>query len=218
MGFVAGDSNLYRYVGNDATNLTDPSGLEPPPWWIKGGVEVSTWVPVVRPGEGSAQRPPSYNSPFVQFIRKRVAALQLLLRSTLDTLLTPAATAGRFLIKTGDEAIAKLHQQFKAFLNYALVENIKAWLNLEVGINDVKILKVAKQPDPFPIPGAPRMEGDIYLFTLWIKSSKLIVTIATYLDADLKVPQGGILAARRVGDVINTKSIGPMLTIEIRRK
>ena len=28
-GFAAGDSNLYRYVENDPTNLTDPSGLAP---------------------------------------------------------------------------------------------------------------------------------------------------------------------------------------------
>ena len=27
MGFPAGDANLYRYVGNNPTNLTDPSGL-----------------------------------------------------------------------------------------------------------------------------------------------------------------------------------------------
>jgi RHS repeat-associated protein len=30
IGFEAGDRNLYRYVGNDATNATDPSGLEQP--------------------------------------------------------------------------------------------------------------------------------------------------------------------------------------------
>ena len=29
-GYVAGDTNLYRYVGNSPTNLTDPSGLAPP--------------------------------------------------------------------------------------------------------------------------------------------------------------------------------------------
>ena len=27
-GFEAGDANLYRYVGNDPTNATDPSGLK----------------------------------------------------------------------------------------------------------------------------------------------------------------------------------------------
>ncbi len=27
IGFAAGDANLYRYVGNGATNATDPSGL-----------------------------------------------------------------------------------------------------------------------------------------------------------------------------------------------
>jgi hypothetical protein len=30
IGFEAGDSNLRRYVGNSPTNLTDPSGLQPP--------------------------------------------------------------------------------------------------------------------------------------------------------------------------------------------
>jgi hypothetical protein len=29
--FAAGDSNLYRYTGNDPTNLTDPTGLAAPP-------------------------------------------------------------------------------------------------------------------------------------------------------------------------------------------
>jgi uncharacterized protein RhaS with RHS repeats len=28
MGFAAGDTNLYRYVGNDPTNNTDPAGTE----------------------------------------------------------------------------------------------------------------------------------------------------------------------------------------------
>jgi RHS repeat-associated protein len=37
LGFAAGDTNLARYVGNQATTLTDPSGLEPP--------EYSTQVP-----------------------------------------------------------------------------------------------------------------------------------------------------------------------------
>ncbi len=31
MGFAAGDNNLYRYVGNDPTNTTDPTGLVAPP-------------------------------------------------------------------------------------------------------------------------------------------------------------------------------------------
>ena len=30
LGFAAGDTNLYRYVRNDPTNHTDPSGLEDP--------------------------------------------------------------------------------------------------------------------------------------------------------------------------------------------
>jgi hypothetical protein len=31
IGFSAGDYNLFRYVGNNPTNLTDPSGLAAPP-------------------------------------------------------------------------------------------------------------------------------------------------------------------------------------------
>ncbi len=41
IGFAAGDVNLYRYVGNDATGATDPSGLEHLPAdhrgrWVEG--------------------------------------------------------------------------------------------------------------------------------------------------------------------------------------
>ncbi len=35
MGFAAADANLYRYVGNEATTLIDPVGLEP--WTSLGG-------------------------------------------------------------------------------------------------------------------------------------------------------------------------------------
>jgi RHS repeat-associated protein len=34
MGFGAGDSNLYRYVGNSATNYTDPTGNFMIPWYV----------------------------------------------------------------------------------------------------------------------------------------------------------------------------------------
>jgi RHS repeat-associated protein len=34
MGFGAGDSNLYRYVGNSPTNFTDPSGNFAIPWYV----------------------------------------------------------------------------------------------------------------------------------------------------------------------------------------
>jgi hypothetical protein len=59
IGFAGGDANLYRYVENDPTNATDPSGLagryicihqaEPPLptyWnWFKGdaGFRLNTW-------------------------------------------------------------------------------------------------------------------------------------------------------------------------------
>jgi len=32
IGFAAGDTNIYRYVGNNSTNLIDPSGLEAGAW------------------------------------------------------------------------------------------------------------------------------------------------------------------------------------------
>jgi hypothetical protein len=35
MGFAAGDANLYRYVGNAPTNVTDPTGLDA--WTRIGG-------------------------------------------------------------------------------------------------------------------------------------------------------------------------------------
>src|SRR5205823_6131475 len=58
MRFQAGDSNLYRYVGNNVTNASDPSGL------------VITWVPppvIIAPGtkltfrDADAQYKPGQN-------------------------------------------------------------------------------------------------------------------------------------------------------------
>ena len=39
-GFAAGDTNLYRYVGNDPTNSTDTSGLGKN--WYPGKVEIGS--------------------------------------------------------------------------------------------------------------------------------------------------------------------------------
>jgi RHS repeat-associated protein len=45
LGFAAGDTNLYRYVGNRATLSTDPSGyLEQPPLWARF---VNSWDAVL---------------------------------------------------------------------------------------------------------------------------------------------------------------------------
>ena len=56
IGFAAGDANLYRYVGNGATNWVDPSGLQwgpsgdpfSPPW----SDPVDTGYPVFDPKKG----------------------------------------------------------------------------------------------------------------------------------------------------------------------
>jgi hypothetical protein len=42
-GFSAGDANLYRYVGNDSTNRTDPSGL----------IEVANYQNLEEPSSGT---------------------------------------------------------------------------------------------------------------------------------------------------------------------
>ena len=34
IGFDAGDANLYRYIGNNSTNLTDPTGLKSKQEWV----------------------------------------------------------------------------------------------------------------------------------------------------------------------------------------
>lgn len=47
LGFEAGDANLYRYVGNNPTNATDPSGLIP------------AYVPFIKYGE---PRPKNWNA------------------------------------------------------------------------------------------------------------------------------------------------------------
>jgi RHS repeat-associated protein len=75
IGFAAGDANLYRYVGNQPTTLTDPSGLEPPqltpeeideiinsqptlqPTVVGGGIAIAGHGPPVRPA-GSDHRSP----------------------------------------------------------------------------------------------------------------------------------------------------------------
>src|SRR5437016_3358727 len=36
-GFAGGDANLYRYVGNNPTNATDPSGLYEIPYGSRDG-------------------------------------------------------------------------------------------------------------------------------------------------------------------------------------
>jgi hypothetical protein len=57
MGFAAGDPNLYRVVGNDFTNDTDPSGLQDRPKAVMGGGASSpkdTWA-TVQGLPGSAQ-------------------------------------------------------------------------------------------------------------------------------------------------------------------
>lgn len=66
MGFAGGDSNLYRYVGNNPTGFTDPLGLQ-------GTVVTSTSI-VVNPSTGTVsgtcqgvfcnQGPPSQNQPW----------------------------------------------------------------------------------------------------------------------------------------------------------
>jgi RHS repeat-associated protein len=48
MGFGAGDSNLYRYVGNSPTNFTDPSGNFAIGWHI--GLAASVIVPMTIAG------------------------------------------------------------------------------------------------------------------------------------------------------------------------
>ena len=40
IGFAGGDANLYRYVGNSATNATDPSGLILETLWDAGNVAI----------------------------------------------------------------------------------------------------------------------------------------------------------------------------------
>ena len=75
IGFAAGDANLYRYVGNQPTTLTDPSGLEPSQLTpeeideiinsqptlqrtvVGGGIAIAGHGPPVRPA-GSDHRSP----------------------------------------------------------------------------------------------------------------------------------------------------------------
>jgi RHS repeat-associated protein len=42
MGFAAGDVNLYRYVSNDATNMSDPSGLQSWGAWLQDQASVAS--------------------------------------------------------------------------------------------------------------------------------------------------------------------------------
>src|SRR5690606_33103175 len=61
IGFAAGDTNLYRYVGNDPANGTDPSGLEsrkPRPATKPNGVSMV----------GTPSRKPPRSSPTPSFL------------------------------------------------------------------------------------------------------------------------------------------------------
>ncbi len=55
IGFAAGDANLYRYVGNQPTTMTDPSGLEPP-----------RTIPLVGPDGQPYNGPPITPAPPIQ--------------------------------------------------------------------------------------------------------------------------------------------------------
>jgi len=52
--FDADDENLYRYVGNNPTNLVDPSGLFPPPL---GRYEGGCYIPYSLPGQPCVRVP-----------------------------------------------------------------------------------------------------------------------------------------------------------------
>jgi hypothetical protein len=57
-GFAAGDVNLHRYVGNNPTNMTDPSGLEGE--WLKPD-DYGKWalrLPGAKPEESPAKHTP----------------------------------------------------------------------------------------------------------------------------------------------------------------
>src|SRR5262249_40560157 len=65
LGFAAGDRNLYRYVGNSATNFTDPSGEL---WWfilpvVVGAVWFGTPSAAQAPAPGDAMHPPPVIDP-----------------------------------------------------------------------------------------------------------------------------------------------------------
>ncbi len=49
LGFTAGDANVGRYVGNEATGATDPSGLQPP-IILPNGNTLYHCVPLYGPG------------------------------------------------------------------------------------------------------------------------------------------------------------------------
>jgi len=49
MGFAAGDTNLYRYAGNDPTGLNDPSGNAPPADGQLPDLPTNVFAPVPEP-------------------------------------------------------------------------------------------------------------------------------------------------------------------------
>jgi RHS repeat-associated protein len=68
IGFAAGDTNLYRYEGNDPANATDPSGLQPPtgPFNKKSVPETISNCAMGRlrvPVAGNTYPPPWYGYP-----------------------------------------------------------------------------------------------------------------------------------------------------------
>lgn len=121
IGFKAADADLFRYVGNNPTNLTDPTGLQQ-------GMQQGTQQPA-RPQPGTSEGINQANAQLLK--QQQIAALQMQIRMAKWDLERAqlAANLAAIRIKAMQDAQRAIYDKI-------------ARLNAQIDINNVNIAKL----------------------------------------------------------------------------
>jgi hypothetical protein len=146
-GFDAGDVNLYRYVGNDPTNATDPSGLQerPPAYGTRAFWETQPRPALDISGTRDTDR-----------VRQAIASLDTNFALTRIPALTPNAAAPAFVQIAPDSSIPRSHARnwvpFIRSNNLARINIRVNLINLKQGLVDgIYNMVMNNNPQGMPI-------------------------------------------------------------------